>query len=683
MHTHPSPACKRNPLAAALALCLLTPGAYAACSDTAASASATAGSNNCVANGTSYTAATSALLANQAGSVLTVQNNVVANPSAVGTSNGYGVVSASGTTATLHALGSVTVHQAGAANSYGIAAGPVNPSGTGTVQIDGAVNVTMYPGSGATRRGVMSNGAGSKVTIKGFTTIGASGATPTSRAHRGLSAEGGGELNYVGASIDLRGHSGTSGTRSVTTGSILHGTGNTEVWVDGAGSDGLLGAGTATTTIDGWLKVHAGVGSNSAINFSGSSTLTIGPNSVLENPTGVAVRLSSTSPEPFAAGTGLQVTAATGFNYSGAITPTTTLTNATVNATTVWNADTGAKPAFVANGGTYTGTSSQDATSALGITLQNSAVWNLTGDSTFNTLTLNSGGTLSSPNASRTATGTVANTAGVVDLHGTSPQTGDQLTVAGPYSGGGTLQLDTALGNGASPTDKLLVTGAVSGTPTKIAINNLNGVGDLTGAPGILVVEVQGASPADAFALAAPVSAGGYNYTLVQVGPNWYLQSQKVVAPITATVQAALTGADATAQAQLNGKTMAYTLTCTPDAATPAAGTLSFNGTATPTVTPGSHTTTASSTCNATVNPADLPALPTGYSWNAPTVTPGGSPAAPTFSINLSMTGPTVQPPIVGQAAPVPGLGAWGLAGLMALLAGLGWARTGRGRQPG
>lgn len=75
---------------------VLTPLAQAACIDNADRAQATGG-DSCIATGSSYTGASNAnntLLANDAGSILTIPNNVVVNANNVASSGGQGVVTA-------------------------------------------------------------------------------------------------------------------------------------------------------------------------------------------------------------------------------------------------------------------------------------------------------------------------------------------------------------------------------------------------------------------------------------------------------------------------------------------------------------------------------------------------------------------------------------------------------------
>ncbi|WP_157667796.1 IPTL-CTERM sorting domain-containing protein [Comamonas serinivorans] len=511
--------------------------AHAACVDNADRAQAPIAGDTCLANGSSYLGsgnANNTLLASGAGSTLTVANTVTVNPGNVSSSGGQGVVSAfSG--GHVIAQGGVTVIQRGGANSYGISAGGQSATG-GTVDIAGPLSVTMSA-AGQFRRAVMANGATGLVTIGGHTTIRHTGGS----GHRGLSAEGGGTIHYTSADIDftarpaappdpaIPGDTGSNGIRVLTDSARLHGTGNTDIRVEGTNSIGLLTNANAESTIDGWLRINVGPNGASAANIQGNATVSIGPNSALNHPTGSAVVISSAHATPLVAGPGLTMAAVTGFTYTGAIAPETTLTNATVTATTLWHATSGAEADFTAHGGGYTGTSTQDGTSTLTVTLADAAVWHLNADATLTTLNLESNGTLEAASASRTVTGDVKNISGLVDLSGTTPQTGDTFTVGGNHTGGGgTVRLDTALGDSASPTDVLHITGDnVNGGNTQLDVRNLGGAGAATTGDGILVVQVDGDS-SGTFTLAnSPLDVGGFRYSLVQVGSHWYLQSQR------------------------------------------------------------------------------------------------------------------------------------------------------------
>ena len=108
------------------------------------------------------------------------------------------------------------------------------------------------------------------------------------------------------------------------------------------------------------------------------------------------------------------------------------------------------------------------------------------------------------------------------------------LTTASYVGQGGTLGLNTDLGNDTSPSDRLVInTGTATGN-SSLRISNTVGPGHMTTANGILVVDTTngGTTGAGAFALANPELRGGaYDYRLFQGGlngtnpDNWYLRS--------------------------------------------------------------------------------------------------------------------------------------------------------------
>ena len=130
--------------------------------------------------------------------------------------------------------------------------------------------------------------------------------------------------------------------------------------------------------------------------------------------------------------------------------------------------------------------------------------------------------------ASMTLNDSVSNAGTVSTANGA---TGDAIVVTGNYTGGGAFNLDTQLGDSASPTDVLTINGNVTGTTT-LRITNAAGLGAATTGNGILVVSVGGTSPDNAFVLAGgSITVGGFVYTLHKVGNNWYLQSAPVPTP--------------------------------------------------------------------------------------------------------------------------------------------------------
>lgn len=113
--------------------------------------------------------------------------------------------------------------------------------------------------------------------------------------------------------------------------------------------------------------------------------------------------------------------------------------------------------------------------------------------------------------------------AGTVKLSGAP---GTTLTVTGDYVGnGGLLAFNTALGNDASVTDRLVVNGSTAGTGS-VKVTNVGGLGAPT-TEGIKIIDVAGASNG-AFALLGDymiqgqqaVIGGAYAYTCRRTIPT-------------------------------------------------------------------------------------------------------------------------------------------------------------------
>ncbi|EAM2276090.1 fibronectin-binding autotransporter adhesin ShdA [Salmonella enterica] len=99
-------------------------------------------------------------------------------------------------------------------------------------------------------------------------------------------------------------------------------------------------------------------------------------------------------------------------------------------------------------------------------------------------------------------------------------------SVLGDKTGnGGSLYLNTVLGDDDSATDKLVITGDASGT-TDLYINGIGDGAQTTN--GIEVVDVGGVSTSDAFELKNEVNAGLYTYRLYwnESDNDWYLASK-------------------------------------------------------------------------------------------------------------------------------------------------------------
>ncbi|MDH4981826.1 hypothetical protein [Hyphomicrobium sp. D-2] len=147
------------------------------------------------------------------------------------------------------------------------------------------------------------------------------------------------------------------------------------------------------------------------------------------------------------------------------------------------------------------------------------------------------GGTMAVWNGARLqGIGTVGSTtleAGGVVAPGNAPF--GALTIAGNFIGkGGTVEVETDLGDDGSPSDRLIISGGTGSGSAYLSVINVGGEGDLTQLNGILVVDaINGAITAPGlFTLAGPVIAGPYEYSLYRgsvdgSNPNaWYLRSE-------------------------------------------------------------------------------------------------------------------------------------------------------------
>jgi autotransporter family porin len=134
---------------------------------------------------------------------------------------------------------------------------------------------------------------------------------------------------------------------------------------------------------------------------------------------------------------------------------------------------------------------------------------------------------------------TVVN-AGRIDLTSGPASASDTFTIVGNYVGnGGLILLDTVLGDDASASDRLILSGGVASGATSLAILNFGGTGASTTADGIMVVQALNgaATNSNAFSLSHRVAAGAFEYFLFRGGvstgttDNWYLRSTLVTPP--------------------------------------------------------------------------------------------------------------------------------------------------------
>lgn len=133
------------------------------------------------------------------------------------------------------------------------------------------------------------------------------------------------------------------------------------------------------------------------------------------------------------------------------------------------------------------------------------------------------------------------NNVGTVAFEAPQNGAGFKTLTVNDYVGGGTLVVNTRLGDDTSPTDKLVIDGGTTSGTTALRIVNAGGAGALTQS-GIRVVETAngGTTTIDAFKLdagstgyrssARTLALNGYEYSLVRGGnggaaPDWYLTS--------------------------------------------------------------------------------------------------------------------------------------------------------------
>jgi outer membrane autotransporter protein len=124
------------------------------------------------------------------------------------------------------------------------------------------------------------------------------------------------------------------------------------------------------------------------------------------------------------------------------------------------------------------------------------------------------------------------NLAGTINVVAPSTQpmsTGHILTANNWNGQGGTVVLNTVLGDDASVTDKIVVNGNTSGN-TFLKVNNAGGSGAYT-LNGIRIVEVKGQSDGT-FTKSGRIVAGAYDYSLEKKNTDWYLTNLKVTPPV-------------------------------------------------------------------------------------------------------------------------------------------------------
>ena len=386
-----------------------------------------------------------------------------------------------------------------------------------TVGENGTGELTILSGGRVTNdRGLIANGAGAsgKITVDGM------GAVWISEAEIAVGRAGIGELNILGGG-KVSNTVGYVGYDADSTGTVM---------VDGAGNGGAGATwnnefllcvghlGSAEVTIRNAAVVTAGDGTIIA-NEGGSGILNIG-GAASEAPT--APGILDTPVVKFGDGTGKLVfnhTDNTGnYTFESVMTGGAAATS-TVDVYSGFIVMTGVGSDYEAPTTLHGGTSF--AAGAVGVFSRNASY------------DIRNAATMDLRGRSQN-TGSITN-AGLINMgSGTTP--GTILTVYGDYVGdGGTIVINTKLGNDASPTDRLMIDGGNASGNTFLQIVNAAGTGAQTKGNGIMVVgATNGATTdTDAFRLAGIVKAGAFMYGLHRGGvgldaddENWYLRSE-------------------------------------------------------------------------------------------------------------------------------------------------------------
>ncbi|MCR6636526.1 autotransporter outer membrane beta-barrel domain-containing protein [Devosia sp.] len=415
----------------------------------------------------------------------------------------------------------------------------IGNSGTGNIVIEDGATVSSNAatiGVAATGRGEVLLTSGGSWTLGGLFTVGGAGHGVLEIEDGAVVSAGGVDLGTAGASANgtlvLR---GTLGARGVLETNRIRG-----------------GLGTADLTIDGGVLRATDDAAQFFQNY-GSQTVSLGAAGGTIDTNGYDIGISP------------ELTGAGGLTKQGAGTLTLTGANSFVGGTTIdagtlqlggggtsgsilGNVTNSGVLAFnrsdqVTFGGTITGTGgvqqlgagrttlTADNSGLLGVSAVHDGILSINGIL---------GGTLEVVGGRLQGNGQVGSTtnfSGGTIAPGNSIGT---LTINGNYVGnGGTLEIETVLGDDSSATDLLIVTGDTSGN-TNVRVINVGGVGAQT-IEGIKIVEVGGASNGS-FALLGDylldgeqtVVAGAYGYRLYQNGVstpadgNWYLRSTAV-----------------------------------------------------------------------------------------------------------------------------------------------------------
>lgn len=503
------------------------------------------------------------------------QQNNVAGAGAINVTSGN-VTGTTGITATNIGTGATTINANGTVN--GTLLEGINVSGNNAVSVNVANTVTgatrgmtLVGGTGGTGNIVVSGnggfvgGTGDAANIlnngAGTVTVNVAGASSSTGGEGFVVRDTvlGGDINVTtGAvtaltagmdAIDVQTLSTTADITVLANGNLRAGNTGIVATIIPAASNGIINVRSNGS-------INASVGVDARNLGTGSTTVTtVGPvvattgNGIFAQSSGGAVTVNAgnvssvgtaaiVAQQINAAGTGaVNVTAANVSGTTGILVNNFGTGATTINANGTTTGTVG--PSINANGSAATVNVSASGTVNRFIDLtdnadrvNNNGLFNTSGTSSFGlgNDVFNNTGTIAVFNGATVFGGleTLSNSGTINMIDGAA---NDSLTVSGNYVGtNGTLRLDTVLGDDASLTDRLIVGGSTSGY-TGITVNNIGGLGAYTTGDGIMLVNVAGASAANAFGLNNSLSAGAFNYHLYQNGVvnpadgDWYLRS--------------------------------------------------------------------------------------------------------------------------------------------------------------
>ena len=330
----------------------------------------------------------------------------------------------------------------------------------------------------------------------------------------GLIADSGSTITATNSNITINGQSGSAldveGGDPFTAGGTINFINSTATAVGAARSAARAITGTATDP--------------NVLNIS-NSTL-IGEQSAGITALSAFLNVNISNNSQVVGGNGIMVSAVDLSGPLGLPTPTPSVVNLVATTNSV-----------------LTGDAMADDTSTLNMTLQSGALW--TG-AAQNVTNVNVGATAT---WDMTADSTVSQTTTNAGLIQYAAPTGDPtlltsyktLTTTNYVGQGGTIGLNTFLGDDTSPSDRLVINAGTASGNSFLHFSNTGGPGALTTANGILVVDaINGATTtAGAFTMANPeLRAGAFDYRLFQGGlngsdpNNWYLRSTMIMPPI-------------------------------------------------------------------------------------------------------------------------------------------------------